>query len=588
MTQPTPFNRSFSFTNFQAVNPTTPLPGNSLDVELNNVKTTSDQILASLVHLQNDDGSVANGSIGLNQLSPAVVSGFASPTVWATGIGYVSSPASVVFQGSGFYVCLISHTSGVFATDLAAGNWQLIVNLASVPLVAASQIAVTPSGSLTTNVQSSLQALDSGKAATSHTHVASAISDSTAAGRAILTAANVAAQQVLLGLGTLAFLNTVPVTNITANLALTGKIAPAALVSNTNDWAPTNWSTSAVVEVSASNPINITGFVATTDGDFKILDNVGTSEITLTAQDTSSAAANRILMPRPFGLKPNQSAVLKYDGTAANWRLQSPTTAHPVAGGFKNLVCGNVAGPNGFTAPTTANSQFKITCDAVELEDGNGEVWRVRNVSVVGDITVSGAANGFDGTGSLVSAPLFAWIIGSPLTNTVAALISRSATAPTMPSGYTFKARCAGTFTDAFSHFLRTLQHGRDARYVVVAATNTVALPLLVSGVNGSTFSTSAPTWSTPSVVGFVPTTASIIHLVASDNFNNAGAAEIGVAPSSAYGGPASANPPQYASNGTASSVNTPVSIGLEGSTIAWMSSAAGGALSVYMWTDNI
>jgi hypothetical protein len=51
-------------------------------------------------------------------------------------------------------------------------------------------IAVTPSGSLTSNVQTSLQALDSGKAPISHTHPSSAISDSTAAGRALLTAAD--------------------------------------------------------------------------------------------------------------------------------------------------------------------------------------------------------------------------------------------------------------------------------------------------------------------------------------------------------------------------------------------------------------
>jgi hypothetical protein len=72
-------------------------------------------------------------------------------------------------------------------------------------LVAASLIAVTPSGSLTSNVQSSLQALDSGKAPTNHSHVSTAISDSTTAGRALLTAANAAAQNALLGTSSLGF-----------------------------------------------------------------------------------------------------------------------------------------------------------------------------------------------------------------------------------------------------------------------------------------------------------------------------------------------------------------------------------------------
>ena len=61
-------------------------------------------------------------------------------------------------------------------------------------------MSVVASGLLTTDAQTSLQALDAGKAATSHTHTASAISDSTIPGRAILTAASAAAQVALLGL----------------------------------------------------------------------------------------------------------------------------------------------------------------------------------------------------------------------------------------------------------------------------------------------------------------------------------------------------------------------------------------------------
>jgi hypothetical protein len=95
--------------------------------------------------------------------------------------------------------------SGVFATDLAAGKWVLILDFSNIALVAAATIGVTPSGSLTSNVQTSLQALDAGKAATSHTHPSSAISDSTAAGRALLTAADAAAQNVLLGTNLLGF-----------------------------------------------------------------------------------------------------------------------------------------------------------------------------------------------------------------------------------------------------------------------------------------------------------------------------------------------------------------------------------------------
>lgn len=204
MSQPPAYSRAFSFTNYQAANPTGTLPGSQVDLELNNAKATLDAVLTNLALVQRDDGGIKNATVGLDQLKAEVSVGFNAPVVWTTATAFTAG-SSTVFNGSGFYRCLVTHTSGVFATDLAAAKWQLIVNLAAVPLVNASQIAVTPSGVLTSDAQTSLQALDTGKAATAHTHPSSAISDSTTAGRALLTAADATAQNVLLGTTSLGF-----------------------------------------------------------------------------------------------------------------------------------------------------------------------------------------------------------------------------------------------------------------------------------------------------------------------------------------------------------------------------------------------
>lgn len=59
-------------------------------------------------------------------------------SVWTTGISYTATPpASLVSHDGSTYVCAISHTSGTFATDLAAGKWLIVVE--SVPIVEASQ-----------------------------------------------------------------------------------------------------------------------------------------------------------------------------------------------------------------------------------------------------------------------------------------------------------------------------------------------------------------------------------------------------------------------------------------------------------------
>ncbi|WLB16175.1 carbohydrate-binding protein [Bradyrhizobium japonicum] len=49
------------------------------------------------------------------------------PAAWATAQSYVTGPpASVVTFNGSSYVCIVPHTSGTFATDLAAANWLLV------------------------------------------------------------------------------------------------------------------------------------------------------------------------------------------------------------------------------------------------------------------------------------------------------------------------------------------------------------------------------------------------------------------------------------------------------------------------------
>lgn len=324
MAQPTPYDRLTSFSNFQASNPADPLPGNTLDAELNAIKATLDEVLANIELIQRDDGALANESVGLDQLSEEIEVGWQAPTVWVTATLYVAG--NTVFHGAGFYRLLVEHTAGVFATDLSAAKWELIVDLSGLQIVAASQISNTPAGSISAvTVQAAIDELASEKAATSHTHPSSAITDSTAAGRNMLSAANVAAQQALLLLGDLAFLDSVPITDISAQLSLSGIIEPAALNADTNDWAPTGVATCSTIRMSASLAINLTGLLApAADGTFVVLENVGTSfAITLLPSSASSAAANRFLIPKPIVVAPNQSVVLTYDKDASvpRWRL---------------------------------------------------------------------------------------------------------------------------------------------------------------------------------------------------------------------------------------------------------------------------
>jgi hypothetical protein len=123
MAQPVEYNRQYNFTNYQALQPTAPLPGDELDNEYNSIKVTLDQIRANLALIQRDDGRLANGSVGNDQLA-AVISGLQPPTNWETAIEYTEG--SYVLFGGSMYLCEADHTSDVFNTDFSSGKWSFV------------------------------------------------------------------------------------------------------------------------------------------------------------------------------------------------------------------------------------------------------------------------------------------------------------------------------------------------------------------------------------------------------------------------------------------------------------------------------
>lgn len=130
MAQPTPYSRVYNFTNYQAVNPSTPLPAAQVDLELNTIKATLDQTLNNLKLIQRDDTALANASVGKDQLKAEITIGINPPSPWVTAHAYIAN--DTVFTGGVFYLCLVSHTSGTFATDLAANKWSVVADFTAV------------------------------------------------------------------------------------------------------------------------------------------------------------------------------------------------------------------------------------------------------------------------------------------------------------------------------------------------------------------------------------------------------------------------------------------------------------------------
>jgi hypothetical protein len=334
--------------------------------------------------------------------------------------------------------------------------------------------------------------------------------------------------------------------NFTSTVSFNGVISPSALGADTNNWNPAGLSTANVIRFSCSSVYHITGITApAVDGQVIVLDNIGSINCVLTSQDTNSTAGNRFAFDRPITVRPGRTVTVKYDATTARWVSWQEVPSQLVAGGFKNLRLLNVTNAFGDTAPGTPNNQYKIALDEIALEDANGGIARIDSsysFSCTADVTGStfnSSTGGLDTGMVAASTWYFAWVIFNPTTNVASCLLSISATAPTMPSGFTFKARVGANQTDGSSHFYRVQQYGRQAHYVNVAASNTLGPQVFASG-NQTTCSASSPSLVAKQVTGNgfpAPTTATRVNVVINAANSGGGGTCILVAPSSAWNG---------------------------------------------------
>mgnify|MGYP006277948125 CR=1 FL=1 len=231
---------------------------------------------------------------------------------------------------------------------------------------------------------------------------------------------------------------------------------------------------------------------------------------------------------------------------------------------------------SGLKVQVTSATQVTVTASELMMKSTTG-AYLATSVSVTGTITASGA-NGLD-TGSEASNTwYYVWVIYND--STIALLLSTSSTAPTMPSGYTYKVRVGAIRNDGSSNLYRTIQYGNDAQYV--NGTNPASIIAIDSGITADTSSPQAVL----GIINFVPSTASRIRgcIFASNSRS-------GCAPNSSYGAYSSTtNPPPVSiyANGAGISQNSCFDFILESSSIYWFSNGSNNFISVLGWQDNL
>ena len=243
----------------------------------------------------------------------------------------------------------------------------------------------------------------------------------------------------------------------------------------------------------------------------------------------------------------------------------------PAPGAFKNLQL----------SATCTNALVSVSYDALVLSDGAGNYATDLNASGTVSTAVSGAG-GLD-TGTIATSTWYSvWRIGKA-DGTRAWLLSLSATAPTMPSGYTLKARVGWIRTDgtANKYPLAFKQYGRRVQYVAAAGGNLTAVPTMASGT--------ATVWTAVAVGAFVPATAAQITLFMYCGQNNA--AYTAVAPNSSYptGGAVPGVPIAQAPSASINvETSLPTDLLLESSNIYYGSNSSNSILYCFGWEDNL
>jgi len=179
------------------------------------------------------------------------------------------------------------------------------------------------------------------------------------------------------------------------------------------------------------------------------------------------------------------------DGTAV-WRVARYVSRHEK---LKSVVFKDIGS---FIQQATSNTAIAVTGKDPYNSSASG-------LSLSMSMSSNGA-NGLD-TGSPASGTSTfynTFLIFNPTTGVTAGLISLSATAPTLPAGYTYFVRTGSVVVNASGYLYRTIQFGDKVTYIIDGTILSVYRPLANGTIASTSYSTSL----------FAPTTAKSIDIV--------------------------------------------------------------------------
>lgn len=127
MADPTKYTPAYSYSGWQATNPTRPLPADEVDNDFANIQRTTNELVDGLKDVRRSDGKLKNQSVGPDQLSPALTIGFTFTGTWIDGQSY--SAGDGVVKDDTFYSARVAHTADVTNAPGNGDYWNELYSL---------------------------------------------------------------------------------------------------------------------------------------------------------------------------------------------------------------------------------------------------------------------------------------------------------------------------------------------------------------------------------------------------------------------------------------------------------------------------
>lgn len=181
-------------------------------------------------------------------------------------------------------------------------------------------------------------------------------------------------------------------------------ISPSQITSDQDNYEPTGWDDATTVRVSFDSDINaITSLDAATDGERKILRNVGTEYGYYPSQHPDGTAANRLAGVGDHIHAPGGSIEVEYDGTDSRWYVIS-NTFNPALltlsgdGAYYNIPAGSTnqsdqpflgltqtGGGNGINGVGTGGIPSSWDLNSSSSSTGASSLFLIKNANEVGE-----------------------------------------------------------------------------------------------------------------------------------------------------------------------------------------------------------